>query len=247
MKISAKSITAVLFDWDFTLAYTLQPEMSHIERTAVLFQHEGIHYPVEDFRSARESLLADVALGRADAAIKPQTRQEIMDFYRQMLIRLGYPDTSRELAYRIYIAYGQLPTTLYEDVLPTLQKLYRAGLVLGILSNHSATVRPMMEHLVGAFIPATHITISEEAGVHKPSKTIFRRAAARLHTPAVRCMYVGDNLHVDAIGAVEQGGYGQGIWLDRANHGTVQDIPPQVHRISMLSQLLDFVPHKSGG
>ncbi|MCL4262391.1 MAG: HAD family hydrolase [Anaerolineae bacterium] len=245
MRMPVKGMTAVIFDWDFTLAYTLQPEMSHIERTAVLFQHEGIYYPIEDFRAARESLLADIALGRADGAIKPQTRQEIMDFYRQMLLRLGYPDTSRELAYRIYIAYGQLPTTLYDDVLFTLKKLYQTGLSLGILSNHSTTVRPVMEHLVGAYIPTPHITISEEVGVHKPSKTIFRRAAARLHTPAAQCMYVGDNLNVDAIGAVEQGAYGQGIWLDRANQGTVQDIPPNVNRISTLAQLLDFVPLKS--
>ncbi|HUM69423.1 MAG TPA: HAD family hydrolase [Chloroflexota bacterium] len=241
MKMPAKGITAVLFDWDFTLAYNLQPEMSHIERTAVLFQHVGIHYPVRDFRIARDSLLADIALGRADGAIKPQTRQEIMEFYRQILIRLGYPDTSRDLAYRIYIAYGQLPTTLYDDVPLTLQKLHQAGLVLGILSNHSTTVRPVMENLVGAYIPATHITISEEVGVHKPSKTIFRRAVARLHTPAAQCMYVGDNLNVDAIGAVEQGAYGRGVWLDRANEGTVQDVPPNVNRISRLSQLLDFV------
>ncbi len=242
VKMSAKSITAVLFDWDFTLAYTLQPDMSHIERTAVLFQHVGIHYPVGDFRAARESLLADIALGRIDGTVKPQTRREIMNFYRQMLIRLGYPDTSRELAYRIYIAYGHLPTTLYDDVVSTLQKLYQTDLVLGILSNHSTTVRPVMENLVGAYIPTAHITISEEVGVHKPSKTIFQRAANRLRTPAAQCLYVGDNLNVDAIGAVEQGLYGSGIWLDRANVGTVQDIPSNVNRISMLSQLLDFVP-----
>ncbi len=240
MKMPVDGITAVLFDWDFTLAYTLQPEMSHIERTAVLFQHVGIHYPVGDFRAARESLLADIALGRIDGTVKPQTRREIMNFYRQMLIRLGHPDTSRELAYRIYIAYGHLPTTLYDDVVFTLQKLCQTDLVLGILSNHSTTVRPVMENLVGAYIPTAHITISEEVGVHKPSKTIFQRAANRLRTPAAQCLYVGDNLNVDAIGAVEQGLYGGGIWLDRANVGTVQDIPAQVHRISMLSQLLDF-------
>jgi putative hydrolase of the HAD superfamily len=242
MKIIAPGVTAVLFDWDFTLAYTLQPDMSHIERTAVLFQHQGVHYPLEDFQAARESLLADIALGRAEGAIKPQTRKEIMGFYQQILGRLGYPDTSRELAYRMYIAYGQLPTSLYDDVLTTLRKLRRAGIVLGILSNHSTTVRPVMEHLAGSFIPSTHITISEEVGVHKPSKSIFRRAAARLHTPASQCMYVGDNLNVDAIGAVEQGAYACGVWLDRANRGTMQDIPANVHHISSLSHLLDLVP-----
>ncbi len=162
MKMPVDGITAVLFDWDFTLAYTLQPEMSHIERTAVLFQHVGIHYPVGDFRAARESLLADIALGRIDGTVKPQTRREIMNFYRQMLIRLGHPDTSRELAYRIYIAYGHLPTTLYDDVVFTLQKLCQTDLVLGILSNHSTTVRPVMEKV--ASITARHIQAYQASG-----------------------------------------------------------------------------------
>jgi HAD superfamily hydrolase (TIGR01549 family) len=234
-------ITAVLFDWDFTLAYTLKEELSHIERTAALFQAEGVRYPAEAFHAARKSLLCDIALGRAHGAIKPQTKQEILRFYRQLLNRLGHPDTGRELAYNIYTAYGRLPTTLYADVLPTLHQLNQAGIKTGILSNHSRSVRPVIENLIGQAIPADHITISEEVGAHKPSKTIFRRAAARLHTPPGQCLYVGDNLQVDAIGAVERGDYGGGLWLDRAELGTTQDIPGGVGRITSLAQVLDFV------
>lgn len=246
MKMNSDEITdkgtAVLFDWDFTLAYTLKIDLSPIERTAALFQSVGVTYPVEAFRAARHSLLKDIALGQTNGAIKPQTRREIMYFYRQMLARLGHVDAGEELAYRIYIAYGKLPTTLYADVLPTLQALHQAGVKMGILSNHSRSVRPMIEKLVGQFIAPTRITISEELGVHKPSKTIFHRAAMRLRVPPARCMYVGDNLQVDAIGAVEQGGYGRGLWLDRLNQGTTQDIPSEVGRVTTLSQVLKFVP-----
>jgi HAD superfamily hydrolase (TIGR01549 family) len=241
MKMNRDGVKAVLFDWDFTLAYTLQKDLSHIERTAALFQGEGINYPVEAFQAARHKLLSDVALGRANGAIKPQTKREIIRFYQQLLTRLGHPDTSQELAYRIYMAYGRLPTTLYEDVLPTLQALQKADVKLGILSNHSRSVRQTIERLVGQYIPSRHITVSEEVGVHKPSRTIFRRAAICLHTRPHHCIYVGDNLHVDAIGAVVQGGYGRGIWLDRAGQGTTQDTPANVARILTLQQVLDFV------
>lgn len=242
--MNRECITAVLFDWDFTLAYTLQQDLSHIERTAALFQYQGLPYSVEDFYAARRSLVADIALGRTNGAIKPQTKKEIMQFYRQILIRLGHPDVSPELTYSIYTAYGRLPTTLYDDVLPTLHMLHQAGFRLGILSNHSTSVRPVMEKLVGEAIPAAHITISEEAHVHKPSKTIFRLAASRMGVPPDQCVYVGDNLNVDAIGAVVQGRYGFGLWLDRPNQGTMQDIPANVARITLLPQVMDFVPVK---
>lgn len=241
MNLMPKGVTAVLFDWDFTLAYTLEQNISHIERTATLFQYEEVIYPVADFRLARQGLLADIALGKANGTIKPQTKQEFIHHYQQLLTRLGHEDTSRDLANRIYAAYGKLPNTLYDDVLPTLAALQKQNIKLGVLSNHIKTIRPVIEKLVGTFIPPQHITISDELSVYKPSKTIFRRAAARLHTEPANCLYVGDNLHVDAIGAVTQGGYCGGIWLDRQNIGGAHDIPPKVVRISYLPQVLDFV------
>ncbi len=244
MKMNHDGVTVIILDWDFTLAYTLQKDLTHIERTAALFQSNGVNYPIDAFRQARYELLGDIALGRVNGAIKPQTKREIIYFYQQLLVRLGHSDTSRELAYHLYTAYGLLPTSLYDDVLPTLEALQALNVKLGILSNHSRSVRSTIEGLVGQFIPAHHITISEEVGVHKPSTTIFRRAAARLQTPPAHCMYVGDNLHIDAIGAVERGGYGRGVWLDRANQGTVQDFPSNVTRISLLPQVLDFVAVK---
>jgi putative hydrolase of the HAD superfamily len=237
-----KRVTAVLFDWDFTLAYTLEQDISQIERTATLFEYEEVVYPVADFRLARQDLLADIALGKANGTIKPQTKQEFIHLYQQLLIRLGHQDTSRDLANRIYAAYGKLPNTLYDDVLPTLTALQKQNIKLGVLSNHIKTIRPVIEKLVGDFVQPQHITISDELRVYKPSKTIFRRAAARLRTDPTNCLYVGDNLHVDAIGAVQQGGYHSGIWLDRQNKGGVHDIPLMVVRINYLSQVLDFIP-----
>lgn len=241
MKTMNNRVTAVLFDWDFTLAYTLDESISHLERTAVLFQYEGVVYPVDDFRLARQTLLADIALGKANGTIKPQTKQEFILHYQQLLTRLGHEDTSRELANRIYFAYGELPNNLYDDVIPTLQSLQKKGVVLGVLSNHITRIRAVIEELIGDFVPSDYITISEEVGVYKPSKTIFQKAAAKLGVSPEHCYYVGDNLHVDAIGAVNSGGYKGGFWLDRNNVGTVQDIPKEVVRINVLSQVLDLI------
>lgn len=241
MDMKHNNITAVIFDWDLTLAYTLQKDLSLIERTAVLFQNEGVPFSVDQLRQARQKLLCDIATGKANGSITPQTKREIIYFYQQLLTRLDYPDTSQELAYRIYSAYGRLPTDLFEDVLPVLQNLSQQGIKLGVLSNHSRSVRQSIESLIGQYVPSNHITISEEVGVHKPSRTIFRLALSRLQVSAKQTIYVGDNLNVDAIGSVEKGGYRHGIWLDRKADPNVHDLPTNVSRIAHLAQVADFI------
>jgi HAD superfamily hydrolase (TIGR01549 family) len=238
-------ITAVLFDWDFTLAYTLAKDASSVERTTAMFHHVNLDYTREQIESAWQRFKDDVAQGRIQGKAHPQTKQDLINLYRGILMRLGHDDTGRDLTYRIYEAYAYLPTNLYQDALPTLQSLQEREVALGILSNHTTSVRPEMERLVGEFVPSHHITISEEEGVHKPGKTIFRRAASRLRMPANQCLYVGDNLAVDAIGAVQKGDFGLGLWVDRRNTAVKQQLPSNVYRITSLNQVIHYVNHLS--
>lgn len=232
------SITAVLFDWDFTLAYSLGLDVSHIARTAVLFQTYGVVCTEAEVMAAQADLEADIARGVVSGSLRPQKKREIIQLYRQLLRRLGHPDTSYELAYEIYAGYGRLPHTLFDDVLPTLHQLQTRQLRLGILSNHSSSVRQTINQLLGTIIPQERITISEEIGVHKPGKTIFRRAAAKLHQNPANCLYVGDNLEVDAIAAVQQGSFAAGIWIDRSGQEAPRKLPQNVYRLTTLTQLI---------
>jgi FMN phosphatase YigB (HAD superfamily) len=181
-------VTAVLFDWDFTLAYSLGTNISHIARTAVLFQKHGVACTEAEVIAAQETLEADIKRGAASGALRPQKKREIIQLYRELLRRLGHPDDSYNFAYEIYAGYGRLPHYLYDDVLPTLRQLQEYNLQLGILSNHSSSVRDTVDQMLGNIIPKQHITISEEVGVHKPGKTIFRRAVAKLHQKSANCV-----------------------------------------------------------
>lgn len=232
------TITAVLFDWDFTLAYSLGLGVSHITRTAILFQTYGVRCTEADLAAAQASLSADIAKGTLAGPQRPQKKREIIRLYQELLRRLGHPDSSYDFAYDVYAGYGRLPHCLYADVPPTLKTLQERSLILGILSNHSTSVLKTMDLLLGDMIPQERITVSEEVGVHKPAKTIFRRAAAKLHQKPANCIYVGDNLQVDAIGAVQQGGYAAGIWIDRSGQETTISLPPKVYRITNLTQLV---------
>ncbi len=233
--MKSEPLTAVLFDWDYTLAYTTIGDNSRSTRFAAMFKLAGLSYTQTEIEAALQELRTKAQRGEITLILHPQTRQQIGWQYMHLLKALGCTEIDWTQLTRLYNTYAQLPTFLYPDARPTLQNLRQKGWVVGILSNHSHSARAVMERLVGDLIPQKQIIISGEEGVHKPAKTIFRRAAARLRTPASQCVLVGDNLQVDAVGALKNGGYGQGIWLDRKNN--MQTVPEGVIRVTSLETL----------
>ena len=233
-----RPIDTIFFDWDHTLAYTLTPNNTVGERLAHMFALADLPYSQSEIEAVLEQYRKDVAAGKMPDMGQQQKRRDIARFYGYLFDYLGEKDRSWATRIRLYRTYAQLPTYLYEDSRPTLSLLQQQGYKLGILSNHSASARPVMERLIGDLIPPHHIIISEEIGVHKPARTIFRRAAARLGTRPSRCMIlVGDNLEVDAVGAVSTGDFCGGVWLDRQENGAAPPLPEGIKRITSLSQL----------
>ena len=230
-------ITAVLFDWDFTLGYTIGKNVTYDERTTIMLQRVGIPCTLRAVQRAQQTQAADIQNGIIQLPTYPQKKEDFLRIYGDLLNRLGIMDADEELLYKVYTEYARLPTFLYEDVLSTLQTLHDCGFRLGILSNHTITVRNTIEPLVGQYIPSESIVISEEAGLHKPNPEIYLRAADQVGTPPEQCIYVGDNLEVDAIGAVTFGGFAGGIWVDRKGAGEDMSFPMGVTRITSLSEL----------
>ncbi|MBE2200252.1 MAG: HAD family hydrolase [Anaerolinea sp.] len=234
-------IAGILFDWDLTLAKPTG-NISLSERLTMLFQRGG-------FPCTNEAVVKAIAAYRDRTAqekntavpIVPQTQREIIAYYRQLLAHIGYTDLSWERIAALYHDYAYLPTSLYDDVLPTLRKLQKTGLALGIISNHTPAARGIMQSYLGRFIQPGHIIISDEVGVHKPMSPVFIQAAAALNVLPQQCLFVGDNLHVDAIGAVHEGGYRLGLWLDRQHDAWDEPLPPGIIRITSLTQVLDFL------
>ncbi len=234
-------ITAVLFDWDFTLAYSIGPDVPFSERLTMLFGQYGVNTTSDEMSQILSTIRREISTGILQAELFPQEKRAIIKNYCTILEKLGHPDTSYDFAYRLYSGYAHLPHYLFDDVLPTFEKLQQAGLKLGILSNHSRSARPVMDEMIGAYISAQQITVSEDIGIHKPNSTIFWLAAAKLNEAPVNCLYVGDNLEVDAIGAVQQGGYARGVWLNRGKRPFTPPSLPNVSQIQSLTQTLDFL------
>ncbi|MER5347138.1 HAD-IA family hydrolase [Streptomyces mirabilis] len=91
----------------------------------------------------------------------------------------------------------------YDDTSPVLDRLRRAGVPVGVLSNitwdiRKAFVQEGLDSLVGSYV------LSYEVGCCKPDPELFRVACARLGVPPQRCLLVGDDAVSDG-GAVHAG------------------------------------------
>lgn len=235
-----RPLKAVFFDWDRTLAYHGHPDNTLGDRLAFLFRSVDLPYSQDEIEEALDQYHLDVEDGKIESPDNPQTRREIAGLYRYLLNYLDY-DWNWDLLMQLYSSYAYLPTTLYENCRKTIQAVADQGFRIGIISNHSQSARAVIEENVGDLFPSRHIILSEEEGVHKPAKTIFLRAAARLGVHPQECLLVGDNLQVDAIGSITNGNFSCGVWLNRHGNCPEQSFPPRVCCISSLEGLLDLI------
>ena len=241
LKQSGK-VTAVLFDWDLTLAYAEGID-TYGQRLQTLFHHAGLDYPIEAIEAAVHDYQIDTGiLGQKSPESILQTRQNIAGYYRQVLSRLGYVNENWTFYDQLYDVFAKVPAILYDDSLPILQRLVKRSLVLGIITNHSSLIRPVINEYVGKYISDSHVIISQDLQVYKPDPVIFRHATRQIGVLPENCVFIGDNLEVDAVGAVQQGGFGLGLWIDRETAMVVPPrLPEHVHRITSLSQVAQFV------
>ncbi|KAH9847634.1 HAD hydrolase subfamily IA REG-2-like protein [Lenzites betulinus] len=93
---------------------------------------------------------------------------------------------------------------LFDDAIPTLQRLRDLDIRTGLVSNTDARMRAVIEDL--DLIPRLDtVLLSEEEGVEKPSPEMFDRACTRLGAKPEEVMHVGDELECDYRGAIASG------------------------------------------
>jgi putative hydrolase of the HAD superfamily len=113
---------------------------------------------------------------------------------------------------------------------------------LGIITNHSSLIRPVIREYVGDYVSDSHVIISQDLQVYKPNPVIFQHATRQIGVLPENCLFVGDNLEVDAMGAVQQGDFQRGLWIDREKEtAVIPPLPQGVNRITTLSQIMAFV------
>lgn len=111
--------------------------------------------------------------------------------------------------------------TLYDDVLPCLERLEVAGVRAALVSNTARDLLEAIEHFsLSRFVVAE--AASAKVGLMKPDPRIFGGILEQLGVSPSDAVMVGDSYHDDVLGARAAGM--QGILLDRSGRSS-KDAP----------------------
>lgn len=80
---------------------------------------------------------------------------------------------------------------LYDDVIPSLDRLRARGIKIAVVSNCTENTRPLLVSL-GVDVLADALVLSCEVGAAKPAAAIFRCALDRLEVTAEAALFVDD-------------------------------------------------------
>lgn len=187
---------AVLFDAGNTLLW-----IDHA-RIAAILTACGIPAAAEAVRRAEMGLRPAL-----DRAMCGQPKREGADTVRRsvaaLLAALGArpsPDEERAAHEALLAAWPRLWIAPPDDAAETLDRLTARGVTVACVSNSNGRVAALLEE-TGLAARLAAVVDSGIEGVEKPDPRIFRAAADRIGVAARDCVYVGDLLRIDVLGA----------------------------------------------
>jgi HAD superfamily hydrolase (TIGR01662 family) len=222
------SLRAVLFDVDFTLAKP-GPELMP-EGYVRCGERHGLALDAARYESARDAALVDLKR-HPDL----DHDEEIwVAFTERIVAGMGGTDPlSHVVAVELTSRWQRHENfELYEDVMPVLDELRRAGLKIGLVSNSARDVRDFASHHaldIDAGISSFH------HGKTKPHASIFKAVLDLLEVDPADAAMVGDTVEDDIEGALALGM--QAVLVDRL--GLHEDYEPRIDDLYALPALLD--------
>lgn len=223
---------AVLFDLDGTL-------VDHVTagRTAVL---AWVANQVPDHQRTEEQLTAewlrlerehfDAYLSRR-LSFQEQRRARLREFLT-FLEHPPCPDEELDVHFSRYLNHYEQAWTAYKDAAPAVSRLKRDGISVGVLTNGDEAQQRAKLAAVDLLTSFDCVIASSTLTAPKPAAAAFAEACARLGRPPHEVIYVGDNLHTDALAAAAAGLVG--VWLNRQNQ---PDANPRICTIRTLDDL----------
>ena len=228
---------AIFFDLYNTLM-RFWPPLDEIQQASC--RELGLTLRKTDIR--RGYVVADEYFNEANAqeplALRtPEARAEFFAEYERRILLAAGVDVNLKLADQVWqmAMLVQKDFELFEDVLPTLQRLKERDYVLGAVSNLRRDMDALMKQLKLEGVLDFCIT-SSEVGAEKPYAPIFQAALERAKVQASNAYHVGDQYKADVQGAKAVGI--TPVLLDREGLRTdILDCP----RIASLSELEELL------
>lgn len=223
-------VRAICFDLDNTL-WDVWPVIIRAEQK--MYDFLAQRYPrvvatmtLEMMRTAREQT----------AAAYPQKAHDFT-FLRMQTLRdhareFGYAEAMAQEAFDAFIQ-ARNEVDLYADVLPGLEQL-RSRYRLFTASNGNADLTKIgLAHFFERTVAARHV------GALKPDPAIFHKVIEGTDLQAADVVYVGDDPHLDVVGA--RGAGMHAIWIDRQGVEWPAEIAPPAHTIRSLTELAQLL------
>jgi putative hydrolase of the HAD superfamily len=168
------------------------------------------------------------------ATVEGQRRDRV----RAMTGRELMTDAEADAWFAAYRARMEAELRLFDDTLTALDHFNALDIPVGIVTNMETDYQLPKMAAVGLPLDRFACILGiDRLPAPKPHPDAFRHACATLGVPADRTVvFVGDEPHIDALGARRAGL--RGIWLDRPDALVPLDpAPPGLERITCLADL----------
>lgn len=246
------TIQAIFFDMGGTIetfGYTRQLRLEATPGISEILASVGIHLDLSD-----EELLDVITKGLSRYHILSlDTMLELppQRVWREFIFP-GYPldaeamDSIAEEA-TLYIETHYYKREMRPEIPPVLESIKNLGLKIGLISNVCSRGQvPQNLEAYGIRNYFDPIVLSSEYGRRKPDPAIFHYAARLANVPTSECVYIGDRIARDIVGA-RKAGFKYAIQICHDfNHGESDDgaIPDLV--IHKMDELVNFLKNKIG-
>lgn len=154
--------------------------------------------------------------------------------FKRTLNHCGVDDDKfAEQLNQLYLKHRFENVALFDDVLPTLEKL-KQNYILGIISNGNSYPETLGVEKYFQFV-----ILAQEVEIEKPDPKIFHLAVEKSGCQLDELLYVGDSQTDDIIGAKRAGV--RIAWFNRSKAQLQPNIPKPDHEISRLKTLLKIL------
>jgi HAD superfamily hydrolase (TIGR01549 family) len=214
------------FDLDDTL-WPVQPVMLAAEAAMLAWLQE--QHPLVMHGQDRESLRAM----RVRIATQFPDRSHDMTFLRhralaEMFAAAGYPASHADEAFEVFYA-ARNRVQLYEEVEDSLERLSKRYRLFALSNGNADLERCGIAHWFEGHVTAI------SAGAAKPDIRIFARLFDAAGVQAGQVLHIGDDPHLDVIGATNAGM--QAAWLNRDGKSWPAQLPPPARTILSLEEI----------
>ena len=192
---------AVLFDIDNTL-YSYDAAHAKAYRALTDYAGAALHIgpkAFDELHGAGSRLLERHSGGRCAAIHNRLIR------YQLMLESAGLPIAHAPVMAKLYWETLLNAMTPFPGVVAAFERLKAMGLTLGIGTNMTADYQFEKLNRLGLLRHVDFMVSSEEASAEKPDHRLFELCAVKAGRDPGACVFVGDSLKGDVLGALNAG------------------------------------------